>query len=86
MMKETGAPRENHWPAENQWQTLSHEVVSPERELELTMLLVIGTDCMGSCGPAHNAYELSKKLHNIFLKQFICQIYLIRAYEVPVNV
>jgi hypothetical protein len=49
MMKETGAPRENHWPAESQWQTVSHDVVSPERELELTMLLVIGTDCIGSC-------------------------------------
>jgi hypothetical protein len=40
-MEETGIPGENHRPAISHWQTLSHNVVS--------MLVVIGTDCIGSC-------------------------------------
>jgi hypothetical protein len=43
----TGAPGENHW------QILSHNVVSstPRHKtgFELTILVVIGTDCTGSC-------------------------------------
>ena len=27
MLKETGVPRENHWPVASHWQTLSHNVV-----------------------------------------------------------
>jgi hypothetical protein len=49
LVEETG---ENHWPVKSYWQTLSHNVVSstPHHErFELTMLVVIGTDCTGSC-------------------------------------
>ena len=49
LVGETGVPGENHW----HWQTLSHNVVSeyasPWAMFELTMLVVIGTDCIGSC-------------------------------------
>jgi len=45
--------RENHWPATSHWQTLSHNVVSStprnERDLKLTTLVMIGTDCTDSC-------------------------------------
>ena len=48
--EETGVPRENHRPAASYWQTLSHNVSStPCHEFELTTLVVIGTDCIGSC-------------------------------------
>ena len=28
LVEETGVPGENHWPVANQWQALSHNVVS----------------------------------------------------------
>ena len=42
---------ENHRPAVSHWQTLSHNIVSSTprlRGLDLTTLVVIGTDCIGS--------------------------------------
>ena len=52
-MEETGVPRGNHRPVESHWQTLSHNVVSStpyhERDSKFTTLVVIGTDCTGSC-------------------------------------
>ena len=45
--------KENNQPAVTHWQTLSHNVVSSTYRLsagfELTTLMAIGTDCMGSC-------------------------------------
>jgi hypothetical protein len=53
LMEETGVLGENHWPVASHWQTLSHSIVSStprhERVFELTILVVIGTDCTGSC-------------------------------------
>jgi hypothetical protein len=49
LVEETG---ENHRPATSDWQTLSHNVVSstsPWAWFKLTRLVVIGTDCIGSC-------------------------------------
>jgi hypothetical protein len=51
-VEETRIPRENHWPATSHWQTLSHNVVSSTPHLsgcKLTTLVVISTDCTGSC-------------------------------------
>jgi hypothetical protein len=48
----TGVPGENHRPVVSHWQTLSHKVVSrtlQQTRFELTTLVVIGTDCLGSC-------------------------------------
>jgi len=40
---------ENHRPAASHWQTSSHNVVSPRLiGILVTMLMVIGTDCIGS--------------------------------------
>jgi hypothetical protein len=44
LVEENGVHRENHGPATSHWQTLSHNVV-----FELKTLVVIGTDCIGSC-------------------------------------
>ena len=53
LVEETGVHGENHWPVASHWQTLSHNVVSStphhERGLELTTLVVIGTECICSC-------------------------------------
>ena len=53
LVEETGVTRKNYWPAASHWQTWSHNVVSstPRQELDskLTTLVVIGTDCTGSC-------------------------------------
>ena len=50
-MDETGVPGENHRPATGHWQTISHNIVSAHlvwAGLELIMLMVKGTDCIGS--------------------------------------
>ena len=47
LVEETG---ENHWPVASHWQTLPHNLLytSPWSRFELTTLVVIGTDCIGS--------------------------------------
>ena len=53
LVEETIVSGENHQPATSQWQLLSHNVVSSkprnEQEFEFTTLVVIDTDCIGSC-------------------------------------
>ena len=53
LVEGTGVPSENHRPVASYWQTLSHNVgcieyTSPWTGFELTALVVIGTDCIGS--------------------------------------
>jgi hypothetical protein len=53
LVEGTRVPRENHWPVASHWQILSHNVVfkytSPWDRFDFTTLVVIGTDCIGSC-------------------------------------
>ena len=51
LVEETGVPGENHWPATSHWKALSHKVVLSRHLLSVicTTLVVIGTDCTGSC-------------------------------------
>jgi hypothetical protein len=46
-------PKKDHWPAVSHWKILSHksciEHTSPWAGFELITLVVIGTDCIGSC-------------------------------------
>jgi len=49
-----GVPRENHQPVTSHWQSWSRHIMLYWVNLawtrfELTMLVVIGTDCTGSC-------------------------------------
>ena len=48
LVEETRGPGENHRPVANHWQTLSHNVV-PLSRFELTISVMIGSDCIGSC-------------------------------------
>ena len=51
-VEETGVPIESHRPVTSHWQISSHNVVSSTPAwagFELTILVVIGTDCTGSC-------------------------------------
>ena len=52
LVEEAGVPEENHRPAASYWQTLSHNVISSKPRLNgirTHMLVVIGTDYIGSC-------------------------------------
>ena len=52
LVEETGVRGEKHWSPASHWQTLSHHVVSstPLHEQDMnSALVVIGTDCLGSC-------------------------------------
>ena len=53
LVKETEVPRKHHQSVASNWQTLSHkcctEYTSPWTRFGLTTLVVIGTDCIGSC-------------------------------------
>jgi hypothetical protein len=50
LVEEKGVLGENHWFVASHWQTLSHNVVSSTLYHERTTLVVICTDCTGSCG------------------------------------
>jgi hypothetical protein len=57
LVEETAVPKENHWLVTSQLQTLSHNVVSSTLAwagFKLTTLVVIGTDCTGSCKSNYN--------------------------------
>ena len=62
LVEETRVPGENHWPATSHWQTLSHNVV-----LSTQNLVMIGTDCIGSC---KSNWSSSKKYHTRVLKSY----------------
>ena len=68
-LEEIGVPRENHRSVASHWQTLSHndciEYTSPWTEFELTTLVVIGTDCIGSCKPNYHAITTMTTPHNL---------------------
>jgi len=69
LMEETWVPRENHWPAASHWQTLSHNVVSSTPRLsgfELTTLVVMGTDCIGSYKSNYYTITTAHIFNNIF--------------------
>jgi hypothetical protein len=59
LVEETGAPTENHRPVTSHWLTLSHNVVSSTPRLggisNSPLLVVIGTDCIGSCKSNYHA-------------------------------
>jgi hypothetical protein len=55
LVEETGVAEKNHQPVTSRWQTLSYNVVSNTPYMyiwvgfELTTLVMIDTDCTGSC-------------------------------------
>ena len=58
VMSWRSVPDENHRPVASHWQTLSHNIVSTTCHhvgFELTTLVVIGTDCTGSCKSKYHA-------------------------------
>jgi hypothetical protein len=73
--EETGVPGENHRPAASHWQTSSYNVVLSTPRLIgilVTMLVVIGTDCIGS--DISNYRFLVRKITEILLKMAINNI------------
>jgi hypothetical protein len=52
LVEEIWVPGENHIPVASHWQTyhiILYEYTLPSARFELTTLMVIGTDCTGSC-------------------------------------
>jgi hypothetical protein len=60
LVEETGVPAENIWSSTNHWQTLSHNIVSST--FELTVLVVIDTDCIGTCSYKFNIRSRLRRL------------------------
>jgi len=68
LVEETGGPGENHRPAANHWQTLSHNVVSSTPRnagFELTTLVVVGIDSISSCKSNHHMITTTTPTSNI---------------------
>ena len=60
----------NHWPAASHWETLSHNVVSSKPYLsgfELTTLVVMGTDCIGSYTSNYHTITTVPIFNNIYV-------------------
>ena len=93
LMEETGVCWENHQPAASRWQTLSHiymlyRVHLAWAEFELTTLVVIGTNSMGSCksnyhtnttmtGPYFvNSCSIHTQMENLSMSMEIFNIHL----------
>jgi hypothetical protein len=51
LVEETGVPRENHRPVASDWlyHIMLYQVHLTWEGFELTTLVVIGTECIGSC-------------------------------------
>ena len=87
LMEETRVPGENHRPVSSHWQTLSSNVVSSTCRHELTTLVVIDTDCTGSCKSIYYAIMtmtapsvFSDKLKNIYWREKETQGNIICSY------
>ena len=81
LVKETGVSGENHW------QSLSHNVVSStpchERGCELTTLVVIGTDCTGSCKSNYHRIMAMMAPKNTNKKTFRSGAFSRKGNELP---
>ena len=63
LVEETGGPTENHQPVASLWQTWSHNVIHLTwSRLELTISVVIGTDCIVSCKSNYNTITVTTAL------------------------
>jgi hypothetical protein len=67
LVEETGVPLENHGPVTSCWQTLSclYRVHLTWAGFKLTTLVVIGTDCIGSCKSNYHTIATTAALKNV---------------------
>jgi hypothetical protein len=81
LVEETGVPRENHRPAVSHWQTLSHNILSstPRHEWGST-LVVIGTDCTGSCKSNYHTITTTSVPKFVDRKGFTSRTLLLNFY------
>ena len=70
-----GVPEENHWPAASHWQTccMLYGVHLAWTGFELTMIVVIGTDCICSCKSSNHAIE---KLLLLLFVLLVCGLHI----------
>ena len=76
LVEETGVPRENHWAVASHWQSLSHNVASStphhNQGFKLTTLVVIGTDCTGSCKFKYYTITTTQQSLPVYFKLWWC--------------
>jgi hypothetical protein len=83
LVEETGVPVEYHRPATSHWQTLSHNVcieyTSQWTGFKLT-LVVIGTDCIGSC--KSNYHKITTTMAPLaLLKKFAIKTNTLKSFH-----
>ena len=81
LVEETGSPWENHRPVASHWQNLSHNVVSstPRHERGLnsqTTVVVIGTDCTGSCKSNYHTITTT----TVPIRKMVCWWYYLQFF------
>jgi hypothetical protein len=75
LVEDTGTPGENHRPAASHWQTLSHNGVSSTPHLsgfDLTTLVVIYTDCIGSYKSNYHMITTTTALYTCISNGILC--------------
>ena len=75
LVQENGITRDNHPPAASHIQTLLHNFVSSASSLELTTLVMIGTDCIDSYKSNYHDGPSSLCKRS---KLFSCTIYTVK--------
>ena len=83
LTEDTGVPGENHWTVASHWQTLSHNTLHPWARFKLTISVVIGTDCIGSCKSNYHAITATtaSNFRNYFIDLMIFNIWPLLRFE-----
>jgi hypothetical protein len=87
-VKETGVPVETYRPAAIQWQTLSHMLYRVHLAwagFELTKLVVIGTDYIGSCKSTYHTITTPTP-SSLYIKHKGYKVYYHHAYNLQTMV
>jgi hypothetical protein len=69
LVEETGVSGENHRPAASHWQTdhiMLYQLHLAWAGFELTKLVVIGTDCVGTCSYKSNYHTIMTTMAPFF--------------------
>ena len=82
LVEETGVPKENQRPSASHWQTFITQCcikyTSPWVGFKLTTLVVIGTDCIGSC---KSNYHMIMTTPLWVMTPTHVKMYLLRPYQ-----
>ena len=71
LVEETRVPGENHWPSISYWQLypIMYRVHLAWTGFELAMLVMIGTDCIGSCKSNYDTIRSRPRKVSVYYKR-----------------